>query len=485
MPTDFFAQLEQLLSDSTDDAKLNSPVQVLQEVGTPSASIAILENGKITSHCISAVGDNTETLFQACSISKATAGVGVMRLVEEGLFKVEDQIRGLLPADIVELLSEDPRTRAAFDSITVAQLMSHTSGLSVSYFPGYPYGTDVPDVHTLLRGREPSTTMQIRLCSLPGAEFIYSGGGITIVQCIMEHVTKLSFAEVMKKYVFEPLDMTRSMFILPNDEKNVTRCFWQGYRQCEVRWHYQPESAAAGLWTTPTDLMKLVKGVQDSLRGHGILEQVTAKTMLTRVTKEIALTWFVTSTGFCHTGGNFPGFRCFATGYTDLSWNRKPGEVAGSLPEGCGIAIMTNSEKGISTVFRLMYAIAYLKGWPIPGNGAGGSNAFAPFRAPRQLDIDVRWKEWIGAWQKWQIDQDKDGKPVVGVSKDVKLQLKPAAVPAEDYGEHGRSVDLVIDGTDLMLRLGWKDGSKVVEFWNGPLMSIETLKASEKEVDSA
>jgi len=42
--------------------------------------------------------------------------------------------------------------------------------------------------------------------------------------------------------------------------------------------------------------------------------------------------------------------------------------------------------------------------------------------------------------------------------------LVPAALPPHKY-EEGESIDLLADGLELMLRLGWKDGARSVEVW--------------------
>lgn len=479
MSAEFFKQLEDLVLSSTDDSGHQTVAEVLRDAGVPTASIAILDNGHISSHCISSRDDNTETLFQACSISKPTAGVVAMRLVDLGYFSVTDKIRNLLPENIVRLLSRDVRTEAAFNTVTVAQLMSHTAGLSVSSFPGYPDVNDVPTVSQLLEGGNHSDTMRIRFVSPPGADFMYSGGGITILQCLMEHTTGMAFSDIMQKHLFDPLGMTRSCYTLLSGEDNASRCYYNGYRECENQWHYMPELAAAGLWTTPTDLLKLIRGVQKSLQGDGILQKATAELMLLRVTKDIALTWFIKSIGFCHSGGNLPGWICYAFGYADLPWNQND-EYKPEIPSGCGFAIMTNSASGLVPMWKLLHAIPYLKGWPDASVAHGASDYKAPFRASN-AQVDERWKDWIGRWtQKWLIREDK-GEPVAGLEDGVVFKLRPAAIPPRRYTSESMSIDLILDGTEIMLRLGFKDEKRIVELWNGATGSCETLQLVEGE----
>lgn len=462
MSDEFFQQIDRLILSSTNDVTLDTPSKILRDAGAPTSSIAVLDHGNITSHCISTCGDDTETLFQACSISKPTAGVAAMRLVDLGYFSTTDKIKRLLPNELVELFNDD-RTKAAFEAVTVAQLMSHTSGLSVPSFPGYQNAEDIPTVKQFLQGTEHSRTMPIRFHTLPGAEFMYSGGGIELLRAVMEHTTNTPFPEIMQKHVFDPLGMTRSRYITNiARETNVSRCYYNGYRECESRWHYQPELAGAGLWTTPTDLLKLVRGVQNSLRGDGILGQATAEMMLTRVTKNIALTWFTNALAFVHAGGNEPGWRCMLVGYAELPRNGK----AQDIPSECGFAVMTNSASALPALWKLLHAIPFLKGWPDVPIMIGTGDFKAPFRA--DVEVDDRWKEWIGSWtDRWQIRQGEHGEAIAGVEDGVLLRLRTAALPAKKCDGGRTSIDLIVDGTELMLRLGFEDETRVVELCNG------------------
>lgn len=210
---DFYAKLEKLILESTDDKTLTTPAAVLAEIGAPTTSIAILDDGNITSHCISTIDDNTDTIFQACSISKPTAGMAIMKLIELGKFSLDSRAIDLLPSEIVSGLTAKPISDGLWSKVTVKQLLSHTAGLSVGGFPGYPDRNNVPTAAQLLIGASGTNTQPIRFFSQPGHDFHYSGGGIMVLQCIVEHVMQRSFAEVMREYIFEPLNMTRSFYV--------------------------------------------------------------------------------------------------------------------------------------------------------------------------------------------------------------------------------------------------------------------------------
>lgn len=80
--------------------------------------------------------------------------------------------------------------------------------------------------------------------------------------------------------------------------------------------HILPELAAAGLWTTPSDLLQCIKSVEESLHSDAFLEQKWAKMMLTEV-NVMARGWRVQNNVFHHTGPNEPGYECIADGFAD------------------------------------------------------------------------------------------------------------------------------------------------------------------------
>lgn len=278
---------------------------------------------------------------------------------------------------------------------------------------------------------------------------------------------------------------------LPSDEKNVSRCYYHGYTPCEVDWHILPEQAAGGLWSTPTDLLKLVQAMQDSLSGKpgSLLKPETAKLMLTTVKSSIALTWFTTAMHFEHGGSNNPGWRCYLAGWADLPWNatkkdKQSVSIAG--PKNAGIAIMTNAAHGDILYRKLLHAISFLKGWP----GIPAVPPFMDFGCPLKYRMEGpiaenAWKPWLGEWEcddeasgllTWKI-AEHDGDPIAGTDDGVMLSLKPAAVSPKLYASGKKSIDLVVDGLRMMFRLGWNDkGEKTAELWSDGTNSWKTFR---------
>lgn len=485
MAPSFFASLEELIRATALDPATASVSEILADIGSPSTSIAVLDNDEISSHCISTLSHDTDTLFQACSISKPLGGLMITKLVELGHFSFDDKMVDLLPADIFELMAKDTRREALLRTVTVKQLMSHTSGMSIHGFPGYADHDNLPSLYQIFEGRSAASSQPITMQTLPGLEFMYSGGGMTVLQCIAETVMKKPFAELMKEFIFGPLKMDRSFYQLNANEQNLASSYWQGYHPAAGKWHVLPELMAAGLWTTPTDLLKVVRAVQDSLDGakpDTILKKENARMMLTRVKEFFGLSWMVDDATFGHGGNNYPGYECTLLGFADLSWNKQQVEDqpkhSVSIPHGCGISIMTNSARGSLVYLRLLSSIAYLKGWSIPSDKLlGDTYTLMPLPAAQQWPVDDTWEAWTGeSWAKdWIIAKGKDGGPVAGIDKTVLVKLLPAAIPSKIYPNGKSSVDFVMDSISIMLRLGWEKDDRIIEVCNWGRMDVTVI----------
>lgn len=472
-----FSQLEDLIRSGHEGHA--SAASVLAQLGTPCASVAIMEDGVISSHCFSTGKDDTETIFQACSISKPTFAVALMKLVDQGKLSLDGCIGDLLPQDVLDILTKDASSAriSAIKSITISQLLSHTSGLSQGGFPGYSVLDDarIPTPREVLAGAYPVNTKDVHLQGFPGQSLSYSGGGFTVLQFVFESITKKDLPTAMQDIVLGPLGMTRSFYNeLPPEEKNSAKAHYTGYTPCEDAQRVNPEQGAASLWTTPSDILKLVRAVQQSLQSSdnsGFLRQETAKTMLTVVDLDIAHSWFIpgdSRTVFSHGGSNWPGFRTYVAGYANL-----PGGSKVEVPKNCGISIMTNSAEGDFTIWKLLQAIPFLKKWPeIPY--PIGYPTIVPLGAPK-AEVDAGWKRWLGNWtcgkKSWSIQADETGRPAIRYDQLLPFPLVEAAMADAKVDSGAEVMNLVVDGLEVLIRLRDDD---TVEVINGK--SSKTVK---------
>lgn len=445
----------------------------------------------MTAKCFSTVGDDTETVFQACSISKPVTAMAIMKLVDQGKLSLDGTLKELISSDLLKVMTygSPNAPKAMVESITIRQLMSHTAGLSQHGFPGYSLGnrTGIPTAQQIIEGGFPVNTMPVRLQNPPGFCFKYSGGGITLLQLILEATTGLDFATLMQNLVLGPLEMTRSFYNrLPDSERNAARAYFTGYTPCADAQHVLPESAAAGLYTTPTDLLKVVSAVQHSLEVEdgAFLRKETAEEMLTIVKDNMGLSWFVSKEPgyiFSHGGANNPGFRCHLTGFADL---KKTASI--EIPRRSGIAVMTNSAEGTAIAYQIIQYIALIKNWP----QVTGKGHFSPLNCPFSLSYDIEtgelWKKWKGTWVKeddsiaengiecWRIEEDAaSSKAVVRYGTSCVTRLLPAATP-EAKTTTGEWRQFLLEGLAMAFRFEEKDGKSVVTLLNQATNS-ETL----------
>lgn len=325
----------------------------------PGVSIAVIHNYEIEwakGYGVSQAGrknpvDDT-TLFQAASISKPVAATAALRLVEQGSLGLDDTVNSKLAS---WKIPENEFTSQ--QAVLLRHLMSHNGGLTVHGFPGYAPGDKLPTVTDILDGKSPANTSEVRVDKEPGTGFRYSGGGYTIMQLLMEDATGKPFHDLMKELVLEPAGMSSSTYEQPLPglrETDAASAHDTDGNMIPGKWHIYPERAAAGLWTTPTDLARYAIEIMQAHQGESssLLSPETARQMLTREAGNYGLGLALSGEGnafqFSH-GGSNAGFRCFLI----------------ALPEtGQGVAIMTNAARGGDLAQEIVRSVAAAYNWP-------------------------------------------------------------------------------------------------------------------------
>src|SRR5947199_1476359 len=231
----------------------------------PGLSLAVIQDGKIIrakGYGVAEQGGErwvtASTLFQAGSISKSVAALGALRLVEQGKLALDEDVNAKLNTWKVP---ENSFTREK--KVTLRGILSHTAGLTVHGFPGYAVNGPVPSLVQVLDGAKPTNTAPIRVDILPGSKWRYSGGGYTVMQQMIIELTGKPFPRFMEDAVLGPLGMNESTYEqpLPADKAKLTATGHSRDRSpIKGRWHIYPEMAAAGLWTTASDLARFAIG---------------------------------------------------------------------------------------------------------------------------------------------------------------------------------------------------------------------------------
>ena len=175
--------------------------------------------------------------------------------------------------------------RAKDQKVTLRRILTHTAGTSGHGFPGYAVDAPRPTLVQLLKGEKPANTAPVVVTVIPGSEWRYSGGGVCIEQLLMTDVTGQPFPEILRERLFDRIGMTSSTYEQPLPPARAALAASGTYadgREVPGRWHVYPEMAAAGLWTTPTDLAKFAIEIALSAQGRAnhALSQGMAREML-------------------------------------------------------------------------------------------------------------------------------------------------------------------------------------------------------------
>ena len=379
-------QVEMMLKAVDNDRQ--SLLDALATWHIPAVSLAVINDYRIEwaeGYGVREMGQpeciDTDTLFQACSMSKAVTALAALRLVEQGKLDLDADINTFLTSWKL------PRHASWQPHVTLRQLLSHTAGVSVAWYPGYHRDQDIPTLLAILEGDQPSNTPGVRVTSLPGLRFRYAGGGFCVVQQALMDVMQQPFPTLMRELIFAPLAMQHSTCEQPLPAEqwpNAATGHRAGGAPVPGKWHIYPEMAAAGLWTTPSDIARLALDLQMTKAGK--LGQLLSPQMVNALLipqssagqrGDIGLGVFLHGKGhsarFGHAGDN-TGFHC--------QW-------VSLVERGQGYVIMTNSDAGWRMIEKLDHLIPRVYEW----------SAVHPAKKPRRVHDLPDYHEFVGEYE--------------------------------------------------------------------------------------
>ncbi len=393
---EFIRMIEQPQPGAVAGEPASLTIEALMErFGVPGVSIAVIHDFDIHWAKGYGVADtetgapvDTETLFQAASISKPVAAMAVLRATQDGIFGLDDDINGILRSWKLEG-GEFTRERP----VTPRMLTSHTSGLGDGFgFPGYDPSTPVPTALQILQAHELSNVRPLFMERPPMSLMEYSGGGVTVMQQALSDALGRPFQDILRETVLQPIGMENSTFEqpLPADrDRNAARAHSGEGEAMGPKWRVYPELAAAGLWTTPTDLARFIIEVQRSARGESnrVLSRTTVQEMVSPVgvgdygvgfaVRKMGEGWY-----FAHGGSNW-GFQA---------------TILGHKVKGYGLAIMTNGARGGAVVAELSRRIQSAYEWDSLAEPAPRGYQPPPARTEIRLPAE-KLMEYVGEYE--------------------------------------------------------------------------------------
>ncbi len=317
----------------------------MRDLHVPGVSIAFIDHGRIAWTRAYGVADvdsgrpvTPATLFQVASISKSVAAVATVKSRIDLDADVNTRLRAWHVPD-GPLTAQHP--------VTVRGLLSHTAGVSGDDLFGYAAAEPCPAL--------PQVLAKIEIKSVPGSRYAYSSLGYAVLQQVLVDTTGRPFDALARTTVLAPLGMRDSLFVSMLPAALAPRAAkGHGVDGTPIAggWHCYPEEAAAGLWTTASDLARFAIALQDRVQTrHAFLTRQQRDTLFTPVRNDYGLGFQLDHGGkepaFHHSGSN--------AGYKALLW--------AYARTGQGAVILTNGDYGTPLIAELMRAIAAEYGW--------------------------------------------------------------------------------------------------------------------------
>ena len=334
----------------------------------PGISFALIHNGALSwaqgYGTVAAASDQAvtvNTVFQAASIAKPVTAFAVMRMQQQGRLDINASIATYLTSMTLAKGKQTPEAQVSFKN-----LLDHSSGLTGGGYMGYEKGAAIPSDLQTFNGEAPADNKAASVETTPGSQVAYSGAGYTLAEIALSDMFKQPFERVMDAWVLSQVGMQNSSFALDYPQQHgiqVALGHETSGKTIDGGWRVHPEQAAAGLWSTASDLARFAIETTKAYQGNStLLSQAAAREMLAPVMPEQdlseefggqpAMTFIVAGAGkqflFKHGGGTL-GYRCFMLMYPET---------------GDGAVFMTNSDAGYSIGFEMLRAASFVYNWP-------------------------------------------------------------------------------------------------------------------------
>ncbi|MFK7973155.1 MAG: serine hydrolase domain-containing protein [Bacteroidia bacterium] len=266
--TCFVLSISCFAQKTTDDIDIQKIESLLDELGTntgPGYAISIVKDGapvytkqKGYANLDHMVPITDSTKFLVGSISKQFTAFSILLLEDEGKLSINDDITKHLP-----------ELKALKHTISIKQLMNHTSGFR-----------NTPDLYGLRGKTEKDFTSQEEMISIllrqkginfvPGSCYQYGNSGYVLLAEIVKRVSGIPYVTFTQTRIFEPLEMKNSLFV--DDPELVVKNKALSYYTYENEHYKLPMNntfvGSTGLYTTTEDLCKWAMNFQTMTVGN-------------------------------------------------------------------------------------------------------------------------------------------------------------------------------------------------------------------------
>jgi CubicO group peptidase (beta-lactamase class C family) len=259
-------------AESVSAQKIDDIFVGLKSADAPGAAVLVIKDGKSVFQRGYGVTDprtrnkiDEHTNFRLASVSKQFTAMAVMLLVHDGTLRYEDRLTQIFP------------DFAAYgNSITIRNLLSHTSGL-IDYedLMPQPYGSPTAGNITQIQDSEVLDLLkrQKRTKFVPGSRWDYSNSGYVLLGQIVEKVSGESFGDFLHARIFGPLGMDNTIAYQRGKNDVANRAY--GYTRENGIWQETDQSSTSatlgdgGIYSSLSDLAKW----DAALRHHTLLTE--------------------------------------------------------------------------------------------------------------------------------------------------------------------------------------------------------------------
>lgn len=371
-----------VLLDANGQPQWGSIATLAERMGyyqVPGVSIAVIDGYKLVwakGYGVRVAGTDEavtpQTLFHAGSVAKSLSAAATLKLVEQGLLNLDEDVNHVL---VSWRVPENEYTR--IEKVTLRRLLSHSAGIEDGLtdrgpddpMPAYvTFGDEAPGVtlQQLLNGLPEDDIEPTQVGNVPGTSYRYANADYAILELLIEDRLGQPFEDFMQSVVLDRLDMAFSSYHqpLPQDLRalSASEQTLDGKSVKGGRANF-PFHAAGSLWTTPGDLaifmIDLMKAYQGE-SGHLLSPQMAQQMLSPQIeilnnplsdAYGLGVELQSTSQGpkVWHTGGTW--------GSNSVIW---------FYPQiGKGAVVMTNSASGSLLRFEILLSIASAYGWPM------------------------------------------------------------------------------------------------------------------------
>ncbi|MBN1267003.1 MAG: beta-lactamase family protein [Anaerolineales bacterium] len=346
-PMEFLGTVDERMSD------------LLDYYGVPGASLALVHQGEVVwvkgyglADRVQEIPMEPNTVFPVTSISTAVSAWGALTLAEDGTLDLD--------APVEDYLTRWQLESGTYDTakVTTRRILSHTAGLSVLGYSGYPDPDTIPALEDLLAGSAEGVD-RVELIEVPGATWRYSAGGYSVLELLLEELSGESFSAYMQQQVLQPLGMADSSFELTAAQQEKLAAGFDAAQQVVAPVYY-PATAASGLYSTAGDLARFLTAAMEGVEGRPVGAGVLSPESVSEMLRPAVNTWSAFQYGEQGKAGMGYALYNLRNGITlVLQFGGGQGfrSMAVMAPElGEGLVVLSNSDRGEEFSMRLLCA---------------------------------------------------------------------------------------------------------------------------------